>query len=486
MSRPVVIVPPLVSYLAGPPAGPAMLRAAARTVGGDVRVVDLNAQYLRCHVGGDEPESVAGLSGDHAKPVGHFALARRRWRELHMYHLGMPAGGYAAGDDPVTALCYTHEQVEAGARSLARSSQAHIWSSLLAGTRPAFVGVSLSWSAQVVAALALARIVRDLWPGVPVLFGGPHVTVLADKIARDARYGALVDGFVAGRAEATFAEMVRRAPLEADGVFTAGCGRVGLAHSMDLVPCFSDLELYGVPRLILPAQTSVGCAHGRCEYCSYVRADGAYRPCDLDLLEPVIKLARRHHADLALRDAYLVPGRGDAVADMLSGRVTAAACTRVDRRLDRPRLKRWVRGGIRTVELGVETVDRRRLKDLNKRQEPAAVEAILQAAAGLDLNLVLNAMFGWPGQTEAQAGAELAWLVEDLPRRYPDTRFSVEKNLFQLCRGAPMAHHPERSGMSDVIRWPWASVMGWSAPGWRADNGKRYRGHHVPGQREAA
>ncbi|NBX34834.1 hypothetical protein EBR16_05675, partial [bacterium] len=64
------------------------------------------------------------------------------------------------------------------------------------------------FSGQVIAGLAITEVVKQLWPGVAVVWGGAHVTALADRIAQDSRYGKSVDGFVAGYAERTWVELL--------------------------------------------------------------------------------------------------------------------------------------------------------------------------------------------------------------------------------------------------------------------------------------
>lgn len=421
----------------------------------------------------------SSVTGDHAKPAHRFVEARRAWRDLLSTCLGAPDPGWAPGEDPVLALCHGHDQVLRAAHKLAGTSLAREWMRLLAGPRPHFLGVSLLWSGQVVAGLSVAILAQAVWPGVPVIFGGPHVTALAEQISRDPRHGALVDGFVAGYAEGTVVQMLEGDPRAAEGVFRAGAGLLVRARELWSPAVFEGLSAYGVPRLVLPSQTSRGCAYGRCRFCTYAHQEGRYRSCELGHVEPVVRLAEASSADLSFKDAYLLPGRLDRLATLVSGRVQFAACTRVNPGLTRPRLSRWTDGGLRTLELGVEALDPDLLQLVDKRQSWQHLEGILEAAADLPLHLILNVIFGWPGQTLEDALSGLSLLTEELPRRFPRTRFSVEGNLLQLCRGAPLAAEHGQWGIRLTGAWPWASVLGWDAPRWRADHGHLFCGHHA-------
>ena len=489
MKSAVLVTPPLIPYLAGPPAGPAVLKGAAHMAGHELRLVDLNAAYLHSFDEQDSPDpSLTELTGDHAKPAHRFSAARRAWQEMLSAALGTPEPGHTPGEDPVLSMCFSHAAVLKAAHTFATGTLARHWKARLEGPRPHFLGLSLLWSGQVVAALAVASLARSIWPGVPVIFGGPHVTALAGQVAQDATYGELVDGFVAGYAEGTLAHMMEGDPRTAEGVFSAGDGSANRGMERWSPAVFEDLSLYGVPHLVLPAQTSRGCAYGRCSFCTYASQEGCYRIGELERLEPIVRLAAAEDADLSIKDAYLLPGRLDQVASLVAGRVHFAACTRVAPGLARSRFERWVAGGLRTLEFGVETLDPRVLRMVDKRQGLHHLEAILEAAAGLPLHLVLNVIFGWPGQTLRDALACLSLLTEVLPARFPHSRFSVEGNLLQICQGAPLAEAPLQWGIRRTRSWPWSTVLGWDAPRWRAQHGHLFRGHRpaANSKREAA
>jgi hypothetical protein len=172
---------------------------------------------------------------------------------------------------------------------------------------------------------------------------------------------------------------------------------------------------------------------------------------------------------VAVKDAFVTQPRLDALAERVAGRVRFAACTRLVPRLGRERLARLVRGGLATLEIGLESLDPVTLARMDKRQPVTAVEELLADASGLDLHLVLNVMFGFSGQERTDAEAELRHLVEVLPAQFPRARFSIEPNLFQVERRAPLSRTPERYGVELGRSWPWSTVLEWNAPAWRAD-----------------
>lgn len=465
MSGAVLYVPPLLAHLAGPPGAVVALSGVAERARVSLRVVDGNATWLRDHVA-NTALTVVQPSGDQAKPAGGFTNAKAAWWRLLRACVERPARTLL-GEHPEAALTYDHDTVFRAAQRLATSPWGHATRQALAGPRPRFFAVTVLWSGQVVAGLAASLVARSLWPGVPVIWGGAHVTALAPEIASDLAYGACIDGFVSGYAEQTFHAMLTAPPLSAPGVFHAGQRRSPRALADATAPgVYRNLSQYGIPRLSLPAWTGRGCAYGKCAFCTYPAVEGAVVDAGLDPLDAAVEAAIASRADVSLKDALVLHPRLDAVARRIGGRVRWSACTRIVPAPSRERLHTWVRGGLRTLELGVESLNPETLRQLDKRQPLRLLDAWLTAAADLDVVLVLNAMFGFPNQDPADVIHQLGQF-EALRASYPRTRFVVEKHWFQLERRAPMARAPSEFGIDGVRSWPWASVLGWNAPAWR-------------------
>jgi len=480
MTSTLIFSPPFIKYVSGPLAGPALLAGVGREVGVDVQVVDVNIRHLRQYVTArawPRPTVV----GDHTPDPEGIKKAKSVIREvvlgaLDSHLTSMPP----VGCDVVDAVCLDHDQVQIAAHALADSSLVDQWMTWLPTNRPMFVGVSVMTSGQVLPGLALSLACKRRWPGICVVWGGAHVTAIADAIAGDVRFGWCVDGFVAGYAERTFRAMLLAGnPLAVAGVFEAGSGRVVRAIDGVVEPDFGDLSLYGSPHLTLPMQTSRGCAYGRCAFCTYHAVEGRYRTTPLEASASTIELASRLGADLAVKDALLTADRMDAVGALIDGRCRWAATTRITPRLGRQRLERLTAQGLRTLEFGVESLDPATLGMIDKKQRLNDLEVLLEDAAGLELHLVLNVMFGFPGQTFEDANATCAMLEETFPMRYPHTHFSTERNLLQLETLSPMGRDPDRYGVRIHERWPWASVMSWNTPTWCQGATETFTGHHI-------
>lgn len=197
MSRALLVVPPLLKYAAGPLLGPAMLAGAAHDAGHEVAVVDLNIAYLRERMVVKEAGTSA-FGGDHDKPAGNLADIDRAF----VGRLGdlLPVPDDDDLLDHVGAGAFGHEAIVRVARTLAATAEG-LWIEKRLGEqeRPDLVGVSVLFGGQVYWALAASLVAKRLWPDVPVVWGGAHVTAISESISTDARFGRHVDGFVMGR-----------------------------------------------------------------------------------------------------------------------------------------------------------------------------------------------------------------------------------------------------------------------------------------------
>ena len=465
MTHALLIVPPFLKYAAGPLLGPAQLAAAGRTAGHDVIVLDLNIALIRSRLPADLSVTPTGFAGDHDKPRD---LLRRTQRSVvaDIREVGGEVPPSILGEDPVLSLTLSHYEVHLLVKVLVASTVGEfVRSQLRQVVRPDLVGVSVLFSGQVLWGLVVSEVARELWDGVPVVWGGTHVTALKPWIERDHAYGAKVDGFVFGYAEQTWVDLLdavgagRPWPSE---VGKAGEGPVPDAvPGDDTAPVFDDLDAYGLPRLTLPAQTGRGCFYGRCAYCTYPAVEGKARHVSLEALEAVVQEAERLGAVVALKDSLLIPDRLVEVADLIAGRVEWGGCTKLHRRLDEDLLAKLAASGCSTLEVGVETLSPTAQRLVEKKQALPLLEQVIEAAAATGIGLVVNYITGFPGE---DLRGELLLLdhVKHLIDR-PDLRARVEHNTFQLERLAPMARNPGRYGVRVLASWPWASVLAWEA-----------------------
>jgi len=453
-----LLVPPFLKHFGGPMAGPAYLKGAGERAGHTVDVLDLNREWIKeritlAHTSGQ-------IKGDHDKPSKELNRLYQEWQELCATH--WPAPVPANERESRTVVLYaTHQEVVRCAANMAAGSFGEwVRQRLEQAPRPDLVGLSVMFSGQIIAALAVTSVIHTVWPGVPVVWGGAHVTALAEPISNDPAYGEGIDGFVVGYAEKTWVELLDAVashnpwPKE---VFKAGTSSQRAKEDGTTVPAF-DLSSYGQGSLTLPVQASRGCAYGKCSFCTYPKIEGKHRKLSMAALEPVIEQASARGAVLSFKDSLLVPNQLRDVGEIIKGRVMWSACTKLHSSFDPETLVRLHGEGLRTLEIGLETLDEASQGIINKPQSPALLRSFLDAAAEAGVAIVINYMTGLPG---ADAGEEQHWLevVHAEVATRPKLKAMIEHNTFQLEMISPMGLNPSAYGIEIERRWPWSSLL---------------------------
>jgi hypothetical protein len=453
-----LIVPPFLKHFGGPMAGPAYLKGAGERAGHAVTVLDLNRQWIQERI--TSAHTSGQIKGDHDKPSKELNRLYQEWQELCAAHWPtiVPAN---ERESRTVVLSASHEEVVGCAANMAAGSFGEwVRRHLAQAARPELVGLSVMFSGQIIAALAVTKAIHAVWPGVPVVWGGAHVTALADPISKDAIYGEGIDGFVVGYAEKTWVELLNAVAVDTpwpEEVFKAGTASRRAKEDGTTVPAF-DLSAYGQGSLTLPVQASRGCAYGKCSFCTYPKIEGKHRKLSMSALEPVIEQAAAHDAVVSFKDSLLVPNQLRDVGALIKGRVTWSACTKLHSSFDRETMRRLYGEGLRTLEIGLETLDEASQGIINKPQSPTLLRSFLDAAAEAGVAIVINYMTGLPG---ADTGEEQHWLdvVRAEVATRPKLKAMIEHNTFQLEMISPMGLNPSAYGIEVTRRWPWSSLL---------------------------
>lgn len=468
MSRALLLVPPLLKYTAGPLLGPALLAGAGRSAGHHVSVLDLNIRWLRTSAWAEPSAEDRGppgpsWTGDHDKPRAWLRGRERRWSAGIADSLPT-AEQSLLDEDPVLSLTYGFEEVRRAAEALAAGPRGAWMDRCLADRSPPdLVGVSVLYSGQVVAALAVSLLARRRWPTAPVLWGGPHVSALAAQIETDESYGDGIDGFVAGYAEGTFVRCLdaleggRALPPE---VLRAGGGPSAPTFGgRDVVPWWEDLERYGTPRLTLPAQASRGCVYGRCAFCTYPAIEGAVQALAATPIQRTFELAGARGAAVSCKDSLVHRTTFETILGAACSGVPWSACTKLHPRWDGAFFDRLAASGCDTLEFGLETLVEDAQRMLSKEQSRALLTTTLDEACRVGVGVVINYITGFPGTDPADEARWLGWLRDEVDAR---PRVRIEHNRFQLERLSPMGLRPDAYGVRVLNSWPWASVLAWT------------------------
>ncbi len=330
------------------------------------------------------------------------------------------------------------------------------------------VGISVLTGPMITAALNVARVVKQSYPELPILFGGWHPTLAADQTLAN----ELVDVVVRGQGEITLLEIAQcyQAGDDLDGIagisFKRGNSTIhnperSVAHLIDLpAPAFSlaDHDAYerACGKRKLTYATSVGCPYA-CHYCTdtvfYHRRFNAY-PAD-HVVNELTSLASQYRIDeVALLDSNFPVDVKRAVAiarGIYESKVrftwTFQASTDFLSRMTDDEVRVMGASGLTHMGFGTESTSESVLKMMNKRHQhlDEMYETARKAELG-GIRVTFNLIFGYPGETEKDR-VETLQTMNDIARKHRNVGFSP--NIFTPYPGIPIWPQLKEMGVKE-------------------------------------
>lgn len=295
----------------------------------------------------------------------------------------------------------------------------------VAAFEPDLVGLHLK-TLHVQPAYALAGALA----GWPLVAGGPHATIVPDEpFAHGFRYA------IRGEGEDALVELAdaidgRRALADVAGLSWRERGmtrhnpaRPFIAELDRLAPPLSALDLfdprwYGSAASQLPPAgilSSRGCP-AACTFCSNDVTGRKFRYRSAASVASEVAHLKSRHDVIAFSffdDSFAVGRRRvrelcDAIA-ALPDRVYWT-CTAHPAHLDRDVVADMQRAGCAGIDIGMESADPDMLLRIGKGVTVERVLAVLAWCADLGVHTVVNLMFGWPDETDAELAATIDFM----------------------------------------------------------------------------
>jgi radical SAM superfamily enzyme YgiQ (UPF0313 family) len=285
--------------------------------------------------------------------------------------------------------------------------------------------------------------------GLPLVAGGPHATIVPDEllahgfrwVIRGEGEDALVelaDAIAPGRPRPDDDSARRRIGGDQPFASIAGLSWLdrglprhnpsrGFITELDrLAPPLSALDLfdpawYGAEKTLPPAGllSSRGCP-AACTFCSNDVTGRRFRYRSAASVAAEVALLREQFGVQALSffdDSFAVGKRRvRELADALHGAGPVWwTCTAHPAHLDRDVLADMVRAGCAGVDIGMESADPGMLLRIGKGVTVERVLDVLAWARDLGVHTVVNLMFGWPDETDAELDATIAFMDRAAP-----------------------------------------------------------------------
>jgi ribosomal peptide maturation radical SAM protein 1 len=317
------------------------------------------------------------------------------------------------------------------------------WASSIDWAAYSLVGFTSTFE-QNVSSLALARRIKERWPGVVIVFGGANYD--GEMGPEYVRAFPWIDYAVVGEGDQALPALVSRvasgtSPLDVPGVAArveGGAvknGSAPLVRDLDALPdpdyddFFSTLrrlgrkEVLGESLPLLVFESARGCWWGEkhhCTFCGLNALGMAYRS----------KSPKRVHAELRRQSARYQIANFEAVDNILDMRYLQELChplieDRVDysifyevkANLKREQLHTLARAGIRILQPGIESLSTHVLKLMRKGTTMLQNVRLMKWAHYYGIQVAWNLLIGFPGETrdDYEQQARLMPLLVHLP-----------------------------------------------------------------------
>jgi ribosomal peptide maturation radical SAM protein 1 len=318
---------------------------------------------------------------------------------------------------------------------------------------------------QLLSSLALAKRLKQRYPSIPIVFGGASLEDdIADEIMRQCPQ---VDYIHCGDAEISFPEMVRRLDggqsmrglsgvMWRDGASIAYAGRAPNFTTMDETP-LPEFDEYFYARNeggyeqyeeccepMIPIETARGCWWGEkqhCTFCGLNRSGMEFRAKSPDrVLDQLEQLSRKYGVfSFNAIDNIMAPEYTDKLFRRLAEANTDLEIHyEIRPNFSRTQLGRLRKGGLTSVQPGVESFSTNVLKSMRKMTTGMRNVELIKWCTFYGISCMYNILMRFPGETEDDYRMQ-AELVPKIVHLEPP--WGIVKA--RADRGSPMYVEPE-------------------------------------------
>jgi hypothetical protein len=272
--------------------------------------------------------------------------------------------------------------------------------SLFKEREPSFVGVSVNYLSQALAAFSMIGFMRREIPGVRVILGGGLITSWLNKPGWDDPFSGVADYLVGGPGEE---QLLRILGLSA-------------ATKEMPAPDYSSLPLndYLSPGFILPYSASTGCYWSRCGFCPEKAEGNPYSPIPVrQVISDITGLAEK-------TGPALVHLLDNAISPLLFNALSTGSLTtpwygfaRIGPDLADPDFCLALKqSGCVMLKLGIESGDQSVLDALEKGTSVEMSSIVLQNLRRAGIGAYVYLLFGTPAETVTSAKRTLEFTVK--------------------------------------------------------------------------
>lgn len=331
---------------------------------------------------------------------------------------------------------------------------------------PRYFGISVIGTEQVLPSLTLGALLKQRFPGTPIIVGGSVFSRLVDRT--DAirhlfeRYFDLVIRYEGERPLERL--LASRDPIaeQTPGLVYASGDRIVATDLLDQLgmddiptPDFDGLELsrYFTPQIVLPLLSTRGCYWDKCAFCYHGMIYGdRYRMRSPErLLEDVRTLEELHGVThFALNDEAIPPKLFEKLPAIFpKQKYHFTGLYKFEKYFEPQHYQGMHDIGFRSLYIGLESANERVQRHMKKNNTQDVMLSNLRDAHAAGIwNHTFN-FFGFPTETEEEALETADFLID-----HADIIHSEGTGTFSFEHNAPIAKHPDQFGIRRVIDRP--------------------------------
>jgi anaerobic magnesium-protoporphyrin IX monomethyl ester cyclase len=327
---------------------------------------------------------------------------------------------------------------------------------------PRIIGISVSFEAQMPAALIYAKIFKQMSADTKIVIGGSYIDIMAaghnEKFIENTL--KVADFLSVHEGETCIEKLIqyiKRADMNLNDVpnlvYRGFDGTIiktkAFMENVDNLPMpdFTGLNIddYIMPGGMLPYQTSRGCFYGRCAFCSHeeeYRGNHRVKSAEKSIEELVqLKNIWGNKHIIFVDEAIEYNSFVDLVSlmdtkDSLDG-LEWMYYSRVDARYNQEIVDKAYKNGCRMVFFGVETFSQRLLDFIKKGARAAVAQSNIKLFSGVGIKTFIWMMYGLPSQNPDEVMYDIKKIKENCEYIH-----SVALCLFGLYPATDMMKNP--------------------------------------------
>ncbi len=333
--------------------------------------------------------------------------------------------------------------------------------------QPDLLGISLTYTSQVIPGLTLARLVKERMPDVHITVGGGLLAYIGDKMTRSGKVFDVIDSAIVLEGEGPLLQLAEaiRDGKDIDGVGNCIHRKNGTVQTNppesplaidDLpTPEFDGLPMdhYFSPQLALPLAITRGCYWEKCAFCTLYKVIGpGYRQRSLDkVMDDIETVTERWNSKVVY---FIVEDMPPVLFRTLPPALAQRGLdirwwtdARLERNLFSPELCREIyESGCRRIAFGFESGSQRLLDLMEKGTCLEESEGILRNLKDAGVSVTLYTMIGFPTETEEEARSTLQWL-----RDHRDLVHEVSLRIFYIDHLSKVYADPDTYQIQQIL-----------------------------------